>query len=141
MCSATLGQIEELLSDSMTKIEDTHKRLAVIEEANLINARAHETIAQAVQLMAKTFKHSEDRQDKLEVTNQELYKAKTSAVSPNVFFMVTGTLCAIIIMGGIWITNTSIEATLTSFKAGKEQAEKMSQMTDRLIDEVKDGNK
>ena len=128
-----LGEIESLFSDTMLKVESTYKRIEKIEEAAMINAKAHETIAHAIELMAQTFKRVEERQDKLEEVNQELYRTKVGAVTPNVFFMVTGTLCTVIIMGGIWITNTSIEATLTSFKAGKEQAEKLS----KAVEEIK----
>lgn len=137
---ATVAEVESLLGDTMNKVEDTNRRIAKIEDAAMINAKAHETVAQAITMMAQTFKLAEDRQGRLESTNQELYKAKNQSVSPNVFFMVTGTLCAVIIMGGVWITNTSIEATLTSFKAGKESAEKLAEVKQELIQEKRDGN-
>ncbi len=134
MCSATLGEIEDLFSDTMTKVEDTHKRLVELENVAMINARAHETIAQAIQLMSQTFKSAEERQGSLEETNQELYKAKTSSVSPTAFLLVVGTLCVVIVLGAVQMTDTYVKATATSFEAGRKQAEIQKEIIDKVTD-------
>lgn len=134
---ATVGDMESLLGDTIMQVSTIEKNLAQIAQTQHLMAEAHGTIAEAIKSMADTFKRAEERQDKLETTNQNLYKEK--GVSPNVFFLVTGTLCGVIILGAVWVTDTSIRATLTSFEAGKTQAKELSEVKKEIINEARDG--
>ncbi len=134
--SATIAEIESLLSETIMDVKDTNNRIDKLEDAAMLMAKSYETISEAAKSMAETFKRAETRQERLETTNHALYKEK--GVSPNVFFLVTGTLCTVIVMGAVWVTDSSIKATLTSFEAGRAQAKQLNEVKNEIIDEVKE---
>jgi hypothetical protein len=153
MREAEAELVREMLTGVISKeISAISKDVQDIKTSQLDMSASHHMLAEAARSMAETFARSEERQSKfeehqvkyeerqttLEQTNQFLYKDK--GITPNVFFLVTGTLCAVIILGVIWITNTSVKASLTSFEAGKNQAEALQAAKKEIIEEVKDGN-
>jgi len=136
----TVQKVEELLHDTLKEVTGMSKDMEAVKHSQVVMARSHETLAIAAKSMAATFEKSEERQSKLEQTNQALYRHK--GVSPNVFFLVTGTLCGVITLGMVAITNTSVKATITSFEAGKRQAQIVQAAKDELREkeDAKDGS-
>lgn len=139
MPGITIGEIEELFSNTILQVTDNRATLVALLATQNVIADSQRIMAEAVKSMADTFKRVEDRQEKLENINISLYNSK--GVSPNVFFLVTGTLCSVIVLGAIWLTDTSIKATLTSFEAGKKQLELIKEAKDEIIDKVENGPK
>ncbi len=121
MNGASLAEIEDLLSGTMMSVQDTKAMIQTMLSTQTTIAEAQRVMSNATQQLADTFNRMETRQVALEATNLSLYKDK--GIAPNIFFLVTGTLCGVIILGAIWLTDTSIKATLTSFEAGKKQIE------------------
>lgn len=115
-----------------------------IVETNETMARAHAEIGNAFSMLARTFEKTEQRQHQLEATNNKLYENK--GISPQIFLLVTGVLSLLLILGTIWITDTSIKATFTSFEAGrKEDVKKLQSSIDEakeevVVEELKDGH-
>lgn len=130
-------EIQATLTNTLNEMALVGKDIEEIKSTQQIMAKSHEIIAEAAKQMSETFRRAEIRQENLELTNRTLYKEK--GVSPNVFFLVTGTLCAVIILGAVWITDTSVKATLTSFEAGRKQAEALSDAKHEIIAGIKDG--
>lgn len=136
---STVEKIEEVLTAILNKeIAGMSKDMQDVKASQLAMSGAHEILALAAKSMANTFERAESRQSALEQTNQNLYKDK--GITPNVFFLVTGTLCAVIVLGAVWLTDVSVKATLTSFEAGKRQAETLQAVKKEIIEEVKDGH-
>lgn len=121
MTEEILERVEALAVDTKTQMSHMGEDIHVIKDSQVVMAKAHESLATAAQSMADTFKRAEERQARLEDTNQELYKDK--GITPSAFLLVTSTLCGVIILGAVWLTDTSIKATLTSFEAGKKQGQ------------------
>lgn len=116
---ASLAEIEALFADSIIKIGDINGMMQTVVATQATLATAHAEIGKAVTMLAKTFEKVEERQSQLEKTNTELYTAR--GVPPTVFFIVVSTLSALLILGGIWVTDTFIKASFSSFEAGKKQ--------------------
>lgn len=139
MGGATLAEIEDLLSDSLLNISDTKSMVQTMLTTQTIIAESQKSMALATESIARTFEKLEERQRTLEETNKDLYRNK--GIAPNIFFLVTGTLCSVIVLGAVWLTDTSIKATLTSFEAGKKQLESsLKEAKTDIINEVKHGN-
>ena len=132
MSNVTLGEIKDLLSDTIEKVTNmdvTMNRLA----------SSSERMSQAASSMATTYDKTEKRQQTLEEMNIKLYEKK--GISPDIFFMVTGTLCGVIVLLAIWITDTYFKASLTSIEAGKKQLEEsLNKVKEEIVSEVKDGH-
>jgi hypothetical protein len=130
--NVTLGEIKDLLSDTIEKVTNmdvTMNRLA----------SSSERMSQAASSMATTYDKTEKRQQTLEEMNIKLYEKK--GISPDIFFMVTGTLCGVIVLLAIWITDTYFKASLTSIEAGKKQLEEsLNKVKEEIVSEVKDGH-
>lgn len=131
----TAATLEKLLTTTLTELSGMSRDMETMKVSQLTMAEAHKGLASAAQSMAETFRRAEERQERLEETNRSLYKDK--GITPNVFYTVTLTLCSVIILGAAWITDTSVKATLTSFEAGKRQAETVQKVKEEIIKEVK----
>jgi len=118
MSEALLLGIDEKSTETLRTIKGIDGMLKTIIETHVTMAKAHSDIGNAFTMMAKTFDKVEQRQNKLEDTNTAMYKEK--GIPPNIFFTVAATLCMVIILGAVWITNTFIKASLTTFEAGKK---------------------
>lgn len=116
--SASLGEIEELFAESIVKIGDINGMMKTVLATQATLAKSHSDIATAFTLMAKTFEKSEQRQERLEDTNNKLYREK--GVPFQLFLMVVASLCGVIILVAVQSTDTFVKATLTSFEAGKK---------------------
>lgn len=135
----TARKVEELLNGTLKEITGLSADMEIMKHNQAIMAASHQTLALAAKSVADTLAKTEDRQSRLEKTNESLYQSK--GVSPNVFFLVTGTLCVVIVLGAIWITDTSVKATLTSFEAGKKIVQGIrEEMVEDAKENAKDGN-
>ncbi len=139
--SVTLAEIEDLFAETIIKVSDMNGMLQTQIATQATMARAHSDVGSAFLLIAQTLRKTEERQDQLEQTNNDLYKEK--GIPPNIFFIVAGTLCIVIVLGAIWITDTFVKASLTNIEAGKRQVTDIKSSIDKsakeIIGEVKDG--
>jgi len=132
MNGVTLSEIEELLSETILKVSTMDITLNRL-------ASSSERMSNAAESMARTYDKTEKRQQVLEEMNIKLYEKK--GIAPNIFFMVTGTLCAVILLLAIWITDTYFKASLTSLEAGKKQIEEtLDKVKTEIISEVNNGS-
>lgn len=117
--SVTLAEIESLFEETIMTVKDMDGMLRTTVATQATMAKAHSDIGNAFTMLAKTFERVELRQEQLEQTNNDLYRSK--GVDPKIFFMVVTTLAIVIILGAVWVTDTFIKASFTSFEAGKKE--------------------
>jgi len=142
MSGVTLAEIENLFSDTITTVKDMDGMLRTVIATQATMAKAHSDIGSAFTMMARTFEKVEERQNQLELTNTSLYRDK--GIPPNIFFIVSATLCVVIVLGAVWITDTFIKASFTNLEAGRRKdisqiQTSIDEKAKEILEEVKDG--
>lgn len=143
MTGATLSEIEELFAETIKKVANMDGMMQTLMATQATIAKAHGDVGIALTMMAKTFEKTEERQNQLENTNVELYKEK--GIPPKIFLLVTSTFAIMLILGAVWVTDTFIKASFTTFEAGrKEDTKKIESSINKAkteaVEKLKDGN-